>query len=156
MYRTCVFISVPDSIPSDEMEQESDLPSANKKLNIDSGSKPPAKYTTTTTTTTRTPLATFRGHSNAVTAVVWAGQPGSGEGVGPGDDIITAGWDNCLKVWDAGTGVNKSTMVRKGGGAVGVGPGDDIIMAEWQSKQHIMVVCCLFCYADWPQGISVY
>lgn len=83
------------------MEQESDLPSA-KKLKTDSHS------------TTRTPLATFQGHGNAVTAVVWAGSgPGAGEGEGPGDDIITAGWDNCLKVWDVDTGINKTTMVRE-------------------------------------------
>ena len=37
---------------------------------------------------------------------------GGAEGAGIESDVITAGWDSCLKVWDVETGINKTTMVR--------------------------------------------
>lgn len=92
---------VPDSIPVDEVERESDLPTKKSKTDSTLGSKP----------TTRTPLVTLQGHSNAVTTVVWVWPCGDGEEAGLGDDIITGGWDNCIKVWDVVTGVNKATLV---------------------------------------------
>ena len=33
-----------------------------------------------------------------------------------GGDIVTGGWDNCIKVWDVETGVDKATLVSEGGG----------------------------------------
>ena len=95
-----MFFLVPDSNPLDEAEQESDLPS--KKPRTDPAHHP---------ATTRTPLATFQGHRNAITAVVW--------GVGLSDDIITGGWDNCIKIWDLETLGEKATLVRFFGGRGG-------------------------------------
>lgn len=91
-------LSVPDSSPLDEVEQESDLPAKRRKT--DSKQRP----------TTRTPLVTFQGHGNAVTTVVWVGS-GQGKGEGLGDVIVSGGWDNCVKVWDTTTGANTTTLV---------------------------------------------
>ena len=92
--------SVPDDVPLDEVEQESDLPA--KKPKFGSESQPRA--------TTRTPLVTLKGHTKSVTAVVWAGE-GVENGAELGNDIITGGWDNCIRVWDVANGVNKITLV---------------------------------------------
>jgi WD40 repeat protein len=90
--------SVPDSSPLNEVEQESDLPA--KKSRSESSHRPP---------TTRTPLVTYEGHNNAVTTVVWAGPDKRAVRDG---DIITGGWDNCIRMWDSNTGANKVTLVR--------------------------------------------
>lgn len=83
------------------MEPESDQPVKKRKTDVHSN------------VTTRTPLVTLQGHNNAVTTVVWAGP---NEEAGLGDDIITGGWDNCMKLWDVSTCTNKTTLVSTSGG----------------------------------------
>ena len=52
--------------------------------------------------TTRTPIVTLQGHTQPATAAVWA-EP---------TEILSAGWDMCIRVWDVSTGSNVTTMVR--------------------------------------------
>ena len=80
--------SVPDSDGLDEVESELDLPVKKRRT---MGMRP----------SVRTPLVTLAGHTQPVTAVQWAGQ---------GAELISAGWDHCIRLWDAESGVNKSTM----------------------------------------------
>ena len=84
---------VPDSSPLDEVEDENDLTSKKQKTTADSstGHRP----------TTRTPLVTLQGHTQPAMAVVWVEQ----------GEILSAGWDQCIRVWDVATGSNVSTLV---------------------------------------------
>ena len=94
---------VPDPIPVDEVEQESDLPTKRQKIESDERAS------------IRTPLMTLQGHTNAVTTVVWAGTIEGVERVSElGEDVISGGWDHCIRVWDMMTGANKTTLVSKG------------------------------------------
>lgn len=83
------FHIVPDSSPLDEVEDEDTLVSKKRKI----GSSHRA--------TTRTPLVTLQGHTQPATGVVWA-EPG---------EIVSAGWDMCIRVWDVTTGSNTITLV---------------------------------------------
>ena len=51
--------------------------------------------------TTRTPLLTLQGHTQPVSTVVWP----------TGDEVLSAGMDHCIRIWDIVSGVNKSTLV---------------------------------------------
>lgn len=85
-------LAVPDSGEVDETESETDLPAKKKKpLN---SLKP--------RTTTRTPLLTLAGHTQPASAVAWVRE----------EEVVTAGWDHCIRQWDVATGVNKATLVR--------------------------------------------
>ncbi len=87
--------SVSDATPSDDVEEEDDLP-AKKSKPLTPGHRP----------TTRTPLLTLPGHYSPVTTVVWR------EGGGGEEDGVSDGWDHCIRVWDIAAGVNTSTLVR--------------------------------------------
>lgn len=81
---------VPDSSPLDEVEDEADLTSKKRKT-ISSSHR----------ATTRTPLVTLQGHTQPAAGVVWV-EPG---------EIVSAGWDMCIRVWDVTTGSNSATLV---------------------------------------------
>ena len=83
---------MPDTSPLDEAEDESDLSGKKRKITSSSSGHQ---------TTTRTPLVTLQGHTQPATAVVWAEQ----------GEIMSAGWDLCIRVWDVTTGSNVTTMV---------------------------------------------
>ena len=85
-----VHLLVPDSSPLDEVEDESDLTTKRRKTD-----------TSDHRATTRTPLVTLQGHTQPATAVVWAEQ----------GEIVSAGWDMCIRVWDVTTGSNTATLV---------------------------------------------
>ena len=53
--------------------------------------------------TTRTPLLTLQAHTQPVCTVVWPSN----------EEIISAGMDHCIRLWDITSGVNKSTLVRE-------------------------------------------
>jgi ribosome biogenesis protein YTM1 len=50
---------------------------------------------------TKTPLLTMSGHTQAVTGVDWTSD----------GDIVTCGWDHCIRLWDVETAVNKANMM---------------------------------------------
>ena len=85
--------AVPDSSPLDEVEDEHDLTSKKQKTTTSSSSGH--------RTTTRTPLVTLQGHTQPATGVVWVEQ----------GEIVSAGWDMCIRVWDITTGSNTATLV---------------------------------------------
>ena len=85
--------AVPDSSPLDEVEDEHDLTSKKQKTTTSSSSGHHA--------TTRTPLVTLQGHTQPATGVVWVEQ----------GEIVSAGWDMCIRVWDVTTGSNTATLV---------------------------------------------
>ena len=89
MYTILSRIIVPDSSPLDEVEDEDTLVSKKRKIRSSHHA------------TTRTPLVTLQGHTQPATGVVWAE---SGE-------IVSAGWDMCIRVWDVTTGSNTTTLV---------------------------------------------
>lgn len=90
----CIHIHVvPDSNPVDEVEDENDLISKKRKTTPTSGSSHRA--------TTRTPLVTLQGHTQPATGVVWVER----------GEIVSAGWDMCIRVWDVTTGSNTATLV---------------------------------------------
>ena len=51
--------------------------------------------------TTHTPLLTLQAHTQPVTAVIWSTE----------DEVLSAGMDHCIRLWDVPSGVNKSTLV---------------------------------------------
>ena len=87
------FMIVSDSNPLDEVEDENDLTSKKRKTTSTSGSSHRA--------TTRTPLVTLQGHTQPATGVVWVEQ----------GEIVSAGWDMCIRVWDVTTGSNTAMLV---------------------------------------------
>ena len=50
----------------------------------------------------QTPHVTLSGHTQPVTGVVW---PSAGE-------VVTCGWDHCIRLWDIEACSNKSSLVR--------------------------------------------
>ena len=52
--------------------------------------------------TTRVPLLTLAGHTQPATAVVWGREEA---------EVVSGGWDHCIRLWDLETGVNKATLV---------------------------------------------
>ena len=83
---------VPDSSPLDDVEDEMDLAAKKRKTATPSSDHRP---------TTRTPVVTLQGHAQPATAVMWVEQ----------NEIVSAGWDMCIKVWDVTTGGNVTTLV---------------------------------------------
>lgn len=51
--------------------------------------------------TTRTPLLTLQGHTQPASTVIWPQE----------EEILSAGMDHCIRMWDMPSGVNKSTLV---------------------------------------------
>lgn len=49
---------------------------------------------------TRTPLVTLAGHTQPAVTVRWPTE----------DELLTGGWDHCIRIWDMATGVNKNTL----------------------------------------------
>ncbi len=81
---------MPDSSPLDEIDDNEDLSSKR------------AKITNPNRTPVRTPIVTFQGHSGPVSSVEWVRD----------GELVTAGWDHCLRTWDVHSGENKTTLVR--------------------------------------------
>ncbi len=77
--------------PADEMEDNEDPPSKRSKNTSDQPHP-----------LVRTPIVTFQGHNGPVTGVEWVDEA----------EIVTAGWDNSLRMWDVHSGENKATLVR--------------------------------------------
>jgi len=48
----------------------------------------------------RTPLTTFSGHKEPVSSLVWCED----------NELISAGWDHCIRLWDVDTSTNKHTL----------------------------------------------
>ena len=86
--------AVPDTTQVDEVETDTDLPPKRKRVS-----------TQTHRTTTRTPLLTLSGHNHPVTGVAWVGE----------EEVVSAGWDHCIRVWDVSSGVNTATLVSEEG-----------------------------------------
>ena len=80
---------VPDSSGMDEVDSDDETLSKKARLIMAS--------------TTRVPLLTLTGHTQPATAVVWGREEG---------EVVSGGWDNCIRLWDVEAGVNKATMVR--------------------------------------------
>jgi len=53
--------------------------------------------------TTETPLVTMEGHNNPVTSVQWSQLQSN--------SIVSGGWDNSIKIWDASTAVNTLSLI---------------------------------------------
>ena len=52
----------------------------------------------------RTPLVTLAGHTQPAVTVRWPSE----------DELLTGGWDHCIRLWDTTSGINKGTLVRCG------------------------------------------
>jgi ribosome biogenesis protein YTM1 len=84
-----IWSAVPDDLAVDEVEDEDQLTSKRQRTNSNQRRA-----------TTRTPLMTLQAHTQPVTTVIW---PTAGE-------VLSAGMDHCVRVWDIPSGVNKSTL----------------------------------------------
>ncbi|CAI7993738.1 Ribosome biogenesis protein WDR12 homolog (Fragment), partial [Geodia barretti] len=84
-----IWSAVPDDVMVDEVESEDQI--ALKRAKINSNQR---------RATTRTPLLTLQGHTQPVSTVVWP----------TGDEVLSAGMDHCIRIWDIVSGVNKSTL----------------------------------------------
>ena len=80
----------PDPSPGEEAGDDASVPVKKRK----STSKQPKVMT-------RTPLVTLAGHTQPAVTVRWPTE----------DELLTGGWDHCIRLWDMATGVNKSTLV---------------------------------------------
>ncbi|KAL5496249.1 hypothetical protein EMCRGX_G012494 [Ephydatia muelleri] len=78
-----------DPSPGEEAGDDASVPVKKRK----STSKQPKVMT-------RTPLVTLAGHTQPAVTVRWPTE----------DELLTGGWDHCIRLWDMATGVNKSTL----------------------------------------------
>jgi len=50
--------------------------------------------------TSRTPLVTLSGHKEPVSDLFWK----------TNDELVSVGWDHCIRMWDVNTGINSQTI----------------------------------------------
>ncbi|XP_064401784.1 ribosome biogenesis protein WDR12 homolog isoform X1 [Halichondria panicea] len=86
------FLKIWSAVPDDSLPDET--------LDNEDSSSKRAKTTTLNRTPVRTPIVTFQGHSGPVSSVEWVGE----------GELVTAGWDHCLRTWDVHSGENKTTL----------------------------------------------
>eukprot|EP00795_Rhopilema_esculentum_P014146 gene14146-5146_t len=87
-----IWSAVPDKEASDEIDPERD--EDRKRIKAEPSRRK---------ATTRTPLQTMSGHTEAVSSIQWV----------DATDIISSGWDHCIRVWDVQTGINKNSLPGK-------------------------------------------
>ena len=85
-----------DLAPGDEVEDEPAVPVKKRK----SASMQQQQHHKAMT---RTPLVTLAGHTQSAVTVRWPTE----------DELLTGGWDHCIRLWDTASGVNKSTLVKR-------------------------------------------
>ena len=51
------------------------------------------------------PIVTLSGHTQPITTVIWPRE----------EELLSAGYDRCIRVWDVATRVNKAVLVRQRG-----------------------------------------
>lgn len=54
------------------------------------------------------PIVTLSGHTQPITTVIWPRE----------EELLSASYDRCIRVWDVGTRVNKAVLVRQHAGGV--------------------------------------
>ena len=98
----------------------------------------------------QTPLVTLSGHTQPVTGVVWPSA----------DEVVTCGWDHCIRLWDIEACANKSTLV-SGGQCIGEllictsvcgGGGERGLMEVDSLIQHAPCLVCT--HVDRFQGLQ--
>jgi len=85
-----IWSAVPDLDATDEIDPERDID--RKRIKSDRRKA-----------TTRTPIQTMSGHTEGVSSIQWTDST----------EIISAGWDHCIRLWDVLTGVSKENLSGK-------------------------------------------
>jgi len=67
----------------------------------------------------RTPLATLSGHKEPVSDLLYNGD----------NELISSGWDHCIRLWDIGTSTNKHTLTGN----------KNILSISYSAARHLLV-----------------
>lgn len=124
---------------------DDDEASAKKQKNQESDKKAP---------TTRTPLTTLSGHKEPVSAMQWTSDT----------QLVSGGWDHCIRQWDVETATNTNTLTASKAiltlshsplnSLVATGSADSTIrLYDMRSSDGLLVKSTLQAHAGWVSAV---